>query len=145
MDSGHTITQLVDEKGERVILITIEYIRYNNINTPSYFHALATTDAAVFYREHLHTDTLQFYLLNNQDFDQTNFNLKRVQGATLCRLVTQLKAMNGEYPDESILENIISKQEIQAIGDPLQETLNRLVGPGIATLNLTARVPVHIT
>jgi hypothetical protein len=145
VDSGQTIAQIIGEKGERVILITIEYIRYNNINTPSYFNALATTDAAIYYKENLHTDTLKFYLLNNQDFDQTNFDLKRVQGATLCRLVTQLKAMAGEYPDEPTLESIIRKQEIQVIGDPPQETMNRLVGPGTTMIKLEARVPVHTT
>jgi len=145
IDPGRTIPQIVDEKGERVILITIEYIRYNNIDTPSYFNALATTDAAVYYKDHLHTDTLKFYLLNNQVFEQTDFDLKRMQGATLCRLVTHLKAMAGQYPDEPTLQNIISKQEVQVIGDPPQETMNRLSGPGIGALTLTAQVPVHTT
>jgi hypothetical protein len=145
VDPVRTIAQIVDEKGERVILITIEYIRYNNINTPSYFNALTTADANVYYRERLHTDILKFYVLNNQDFEQTNFDLKRAQGATLCRLVTHLKAMAGQYPDESTLQNIISKQEIQVIGDPPQESLNHLVGPGRMAFSLTARVPIHAT
>jgi hypothetical protein len=124
IDPERTIAQTVDKKGERVILITIEYIRYSNIDTPSYFDALARTDAAVYYKDHLHTDTLRFYLLNNHDFEQTNFNLKRAQGATFSRLVTQLKAMAEDYPDEPTLEKIISKQEIQVIGDPPQETID---------------------
>jgi hypothetical protein len=145
IDPEHTINQIVDEKGERVILITIEYIRYSNINSPSHLNVLATIDAVAYYKDRLHTDTLKFYVLNNRDFEQTDFDLKRVQGARLCRLVTQLKAMAGQYPNESTLQDIISKQEIQVIGDPLQETMNTLVGPGRTTFNLTARVPIHTT
>ncbi len=140
IDPGRTITQIVGEKSERVILITIEYIRYHNIDTPSYFRALAATDAAVYYKEHLHTDTLKFYLINNQDFEQTDFDSKRAQGAALCRLVTQLKAMAGQYPDGSILENIISEHEIQVVGDPPKETMERLVGPGRTSASLEARI-----
>jgi hypothetical protein len=130
----------VGQKSDRVILITIEYIRYNNIDTPSYFRALAPTDAAVYYKENLHTDTLKFYLVNNQDFEQTDFNSKRAQGASLCRLVTQLKAMDGQYPDESTLENIITKHEIQVVGDPPKETMERLVGPGRTSASLEERI-----
>jgi hypothetical protein len=53
--------------------------------------------------------------------------------------------MAGQYPDESTLQNIISKQEIQVIGDPPQESLNHLVGPGRMAFSLTARVPIHTT
>jgi hypothetical protein len=138
-----TNVQVVGEKGQRVILITIEYIRYSNIDTPSYFGALATTDAAAYYKDHLHTDTLKFYLVNNQDFEQVDFDSKRIQGATLCRLVTQLKTMAGKYPDEPTLESIINKHEIQAIGDPPKENLDRLVGHGSNTISLEARVPLQ--
>lgn len=134
-DTGQTISKIVDEKGERVILMTIEYIRYNHINTPSYLNALPSRDAIAFYKEHFHTDVLKFYLLNNHDFDRTNFDVKRAQGAALCRLVTQLKAMVNEYPDDATLETIIRKQEIQAIGDPLQETLHRSINRNPRPLN----------
>jgi hypothetical protein len=143
IDSGRTVVEIVGEKGERVILISIEYIRYHNINTPSYFNALATADATSYYKDHLHTDKLNFYLLNNQDFDQTDFNLKRAQGSTLCRLVTLLKAMDGEYPDESTLENIIDKHEIQTIGDPPKETMDKIVGHGTTTTTVETRVPLQ--
>jgi hypothetical protein len=49
-----------------------------------------------------------------------------MQGSTLCRLVTQLKSMVGRYPDESTLEMIISSQYNLAIGDPPQETIERI-------------------
>lgn len=144
-DPEFTTPRIVDEKGERVILITIEYIRYHNINTPSYFTALATTDAAVYYRDHLYTDTMKFYLLNNQDFEHEDFNSKRTEGSLLCRLVTQLKALAGQYPDDSTLKNIIHQEQIHIIGDPPQETMNQLVEGGKTTATLTARVPVHTT
>jgi hypothetical protein len=143
INPDHTTVQVVDEKGERFILITIEYIRYSNINTPSYFGALATTDAAAYYKDHLHTDTLKFYILNNHDFEQADFDLKRAQGATLCRLITLLKAMSGQYPDEAALADIINKHEIQTVGDSPRENLDKLIGHGRATASLELRVPVH--
>ena len=56
----------------------------NYINTPSYFNILSVSDAI--------------------DFDRTNFDVKQAQGVILCRLVTQLKAMRNDYPDELTLE-----------------------------------------
>ncbi len=142
-DPGRIIRQIVDEKGERVILIEIQYIRYSNINSPSYFNALAKTDAEVYYKERFDTVPLTFYLLNNQDFDQTNFDLKRAQAVTLCRLVAHLKAMVGQYPDEPTLNNIINKQAILDIGDPPQEALVHITEPGTTAVQIEIQAPIH--
>jgi hypothetical protein len=83
----------------------------------SYFNALATTDTTVYYREHPHP-----YILSNSIY-----------------LIIKIST------DEPILESIISKQEIQVIGDPLQETMNHLIWPGTTTVRLGTRVPVHTT
>ena len=64
----------------------------------------------------------------HQEFEQVNFDLKRAQGAALCRLVTQFKDMDGRYPDKTALAEMINKHEVQVVGDPPQEMLERLVG-----------------
>ncbi len=135
------VTTISGEEAQRRILITIEYIRYSNIHTPSHVRVLSALDQATFYKENLHTDILQFYLLDNCDFEQTAFDLKRMQASVLCRMVTQLKAMIGNYPDESILQTIISKHSTLAIGDPPKENLERLVGPGQVSTSMEVSVP----
>jgi hypothetical protein len=83
------ITTISNKEAERKILITIEYIRYSNIDTPSHIRVLSVPDQFGFFREHLYEDTLKFYLLDNYDLEQADFDLKRTQASTLCRLITK--------------------------------------------------------
>jgi hypothetical protein len=133
--SEEIIRTILNQEAQRYILITIEYIRYSNIDSPSHVRVLPQSDQAAFFNKHFNMDMdpLQFYLLNNNVFEQTDFNLKREQASILCRLVTQLKAMGGHYPDELALERIISNPNILAIGDPVEETMTRFTGPGRIT------------
>ncbi len=137
------ITIISNQEAERKILITIEYLRYSNIDTPSHIRVLSPADQVAFFKEHLHTDTLTFYLLDNLDFEQDDFDLKRMQASTLCRLVTQLKTMIGHYPDEPTLQIIIGKQDSLTVGDPPKETIGRLTGPGRITASLELAIPVQ--
>ncbi len=130
------VTTISDQKAQRKILITIEYIRYNNIHSPSHVRVLTAADQAEFYRQHFYKDILLFYLLNNDVFEQYDFDLKREQASTLCRLVTQLKATVGHYPDEPTLRRIISKPDTLAIGNQADETMGRLTGPATVTTTL---------
>jgi len=138
------ITTISNQEAERKVLITIEYIRYSNIDTPSHIRVLSVPDQFAFFREHLCKDTLNFYLLDSYDFEQADFDLKRMQASTLCRLVTQLKAMVGYYPDEPTLQMIIDKGDNMAIGDPPNETIGRLTGPGMITASLELTVPFQV-
>ena len=136
------VTTISNEQAERKILVTIEHIRYSNIHTPSHIRVLQTSDQFGFFKENLHTDILKFYLLDNCDFEQENFNFKQMQASTLCRLVTQLKSMIGHYPDESTLKQIIGKEATLVIGDAPQETIEQLTGPGqINRTSLNMTVP----
>jgi hypothetical protein len=82
---------------------------------------LSPSDQLDFYKKNFHKEPLEFYLLENKDFEQADFDFKRMQGSTLCRLVTQLKTMADHYPDEATLEEMISKHDHLAVGDPPQE------------------------
>lgn len=138
------ITTISNQEAVRKILITIEYVRYSNIHTPSHIRAMSTADQGAFYKENLCRDTVQFYLLDNRDFEQGDFDSKRLQASTLCRLVTQLKSMIGCYPDETTLNKIIGKGNVLTIGEPPRETLEQLVGPGITHTALEAIVPAPV-
>jgi hypothetical protein len=135
------ITKISNREAERKILVIVEYIRYSNIHTPSNVRVLSVPDQVAFYKEHLDIDTLKFYLLANRDFEQADFNLKRTQASTLCRLVTQLKSMIGYYPDEPTLEKIIGKRGTFAIGDPPQETIGQSVVSARANVGWETTVP----
>lgn len=138
------ITTISNQEAERKILITIEYSRYSNIDTPSHIRVLSLSDQVAFFRERFHTDILEFYLLDNHDFEQTDFDLKRMQASTICRLVTQLKSMSGHYPDALTLEHIIGKHDTLAIGNPPEENFRRLTSAERinASLNFTT-VPIE--
>jgi hypothetical protein len=123
------IKTISNREAERKILITVDYIHYSNIHTPSHVRVLSVPDQAAFYKEHIDIDTLQFYLLDNHDFEEADFDAKKMQAATICRLVTQLKSMIGHYPDEPTLDQIIGKHGILTIGDPPQGTIQRLDVP----------------
>ena len=124
-----------------MILMKITYIRYSNADTPSYLRALPSDASATFLRENFHQETLKFYLLNSKEFEQENYEIKRAQGASLCRLVTQLKAMAPYYPDQPALEQIIVKEQVHAFGDRPQDNLDTLVRVGPQVHPLTPPPP----
>ena len=135
------ITTISNQEAERKILITMEYIRYSNIDTPSHVRVFSPSDQFDFYRRNFHKiEPLEFYLLDNYDFEQADFDFKRMQASTLCRLVTQLKAMIGHYSDEPTLGMIIGKRGNLAVGDPPQETIGRLTGSGRITISIEVTV-----
>ena len=115
------IKRIANQEAERKILMTIEYIRYSNIHTPSHVNVLATSDQTEFYKEKFNTVTLEFYLLNSIDFEQNHYKLIQMQASTVCRLVTQLKSMAGHYPDEQTLKQIIGKSAMFLFGDITKE------------------------
>jgi hypothetical protein len=145
MKSEEIITTISNQQAERKILITIEYVHYSYIDTPSHVRVLGTNDQLEFYKGRFRTDPpLKFYLLDNNEYEQTDFDLKRMQAATLCRLVTQLKSMTPRYPDESTLQMIINKPDSLTIGDEAQETITRLAGPARITTGLELTIPIEI-
>ncbi len=136
-------TTIQGEHAERRILVTIEYIRYSNIHTPSHVRALAISDQGAFYRENLHKDTMQFYLMDNSDCKQTDFELKHMQASVLCRLVTDFKAMVGHYPDEPTFQTILKRHDGLAIGEPPKEDIVQLMGLANVTTQLQLAIPLQ--
>jgi hypothetical protein len=133
------VTTIEGENADRKVLVTIEYIRYSNIDTPSHVRALDTVDRTAFYKENFHTETLKFYLLDSSEFDATNFELRREQGAKLCRIVTQLKTMVRNYPDEQKLLQIINHNSEFAIGESPKETISSIAAPTMVLQKLEVK------
>jgi hypothetical protein len=111
------ITTIANQEAGRKILITIEYMRYSNVHIPSTVRVLSPTGQQNFNKEQLQKETLIFYLLESHEYEHTDFELKQAQASTLCRLVTQLKAMAEHYPDEATLNQIMHKRENSLFGE----------------------------
>ena len=138
------VTTVTDEHAERKIIVTIEYVHYSNIHTPSHIRVLQTSDQAEFYQKRLHSETLKFYLTVSRQTEQDNFHIRQKEAAMLCRLVTQLKSMIGHYPDEQTLEQIVNKRSALTIGEPPTETIQRINPAGsITNVNLRTTPPQH--
>ena len=87
------VTTIANQEADRKILITIEYMRYSNVHIPSTVLALSSNSKQTFNKQQLQKEMLQFYLFESHQFEHTDFDLKQTQASTLCRLITQLKAM----------------------------------------------------
>lgn len=122
------IPQITNRTAERRILVTIEQIHYSNIHTPSHTRVLTVPDQTGFFKERFQPELLLFYLLDDANFDEKQFDSYRMQAAILCRLVTELKAMIGSYPDESALKELITKRSLFSTGDIPNEALEELAG-----------------
>jgi hypothetical protein len=112
-----------NKKAKRVIVITIEYLRYGRIDTPSHVRVLNENDRVSFYNSRMNVDTLQFYLLVSDEFDPIQFNLQRNQAETLACLITRIKQMAPqEYPSETQLQELVRIQVLEIFGVELKES-----------------------
>jgi hypothetical protein len=111
------------EKAARRIVVTIKHVRHSNVDTPTNVRVLSAIRQAAFYEEQLAVDTVKFYYLHNTEVEKNEYNKQLQDSETLARIIIQLKAMNGHYPDVPQLEQIINQQQIRLFGIELDETL----------------------
>ncbi|CAF2065305.1 unnamed protein product [Rotaria magnacalcarata] len=144
-------TEIIEEKkAERVITVHIQYSKYSNLDTVSNARILPESDRAQFYKNHFQPNTeLKFYLVLNAEYDSVNFNEKRVQAENLCRIIMQLKGINGggtvnsdrlhtkedavfsaaatiSYPNPEDLQQILNQSYYGIFGDVHQERLHSI-------------------
>ncbi|CAF1021376.1 unnamed protein product [Adineta ricciae] len=111
-----------ERKAERVITMTVEYVKYSNIDTPSHVRLLTGQEQANFYKDKFHVEKeLKFYLVNNNEFDPTNFDMKKEQAEALCRMIKQLKGMRSKYPSETDLSEILNQSHLRTFGQVFAE------------------------
>jgi hypothetical protein len=71
---------------------------------------LSAVKQAEFYESYLGAKTVRFYYLYTATVDDLDYRKKLLESETLARMVMQLKAMNGHYPDGPQLEQIIQQK-----------------------------------
>ncbi|CAF3377641.1 unnamed protein product, partial [Rotaria sp. Silwood2] len=134
---------------QRVITIHLQYSKYSNLDTVSNARILPESDRAEFYKKQFRPyEQLQFYLVRNAEYDATNFDKKREQAENLCRIIMQLKGMNGgvtnssvrlvtkedvvipaaslHYPSPQALQQILNQPYVGIFGDAHQERLHSI-------------------
>ena len=124
------ITTNEKQEAARIITVTIEHLRYGLVHTPSLVHVLSEEKKAEFYEKHKKVDTLQFYYLHNETFDENEYKMQLRDSEALARLVMQLKAMDNRYPDEAQLQKIIQQNFSHYFGQKLREDMPTLQGAG---------------
>ncbi|CAF0965716.1 unnamed protein product [Adineta steineri] len=104
-------------QAERVVTMTIEYNKYSNLDSATHTCLLSEQDRFAYYKHKFQADLeLTFYLINDQEYEQTNFDAKKNEAETLCRAVMQLKGMKKQYPSEDQLEKILNQAHQRTFG-----------------------------
>ncbi|CAF4532472.1 unnamed protein product [Rotaria sp. Silwood2] len=143
-------SEIVEAKNaQRVITIHLQYSKYSNLDTVSNARILPESDRAEFYKQQFRPyEQLQFYLVRNAEYDATNFDQKKEQAENLCRIIMQLKGMNGgvtntsvrlvtkedvvvpaaslHYPSPQELQQILNQSYVGIFGDAHQEGLHSI-------------------
>ncbi|CAF1633165.1 unnamed protein product [Didymodactylos carnosus] len=123
-------TEIIEEKNaQRVITIHLQYSKYSNLDTVSNARILPESDRAEFYKNQFQPNTeLKFYLVRNAEYDSANFDQKKVQAENLCRIIMQLKGMNGGVTGSSL--RLLTKENVvvpAAISYPSPQELQQIL------------------
>lgn len=114
-------TETKKKEATRCIVITIKHLCHSYVDTPSNVRVLSVVKQAEFYEKQLEVNIIKFSYFQSENFDEVEYNSKLGESETLARIVMQLKAMNGHYPDSSQLEQIIQQQQIRPFGFEIDE------------------------
>jgi hypothetical protein len=77
----------------RMILIEMKCIQHSNIDIPTHVNVLPTDEKHKFYTENFNVDPIYFYLVNNTEPDQNDFQKKSSEAERFIRVVVQLRKM----------------------------------------------------
>lgn len=126
----------IERRVQRMVKISIDYSKYSNPDSASHARLLGSKEPEAYYKKQFEPHTkLEFYLINDIDFDLTTFGIKRQQAEALCRTVMHLKSMRGNYPSENELDKILDQ--------PLQRTHGNLYHePKLLQLSLSQQTQV---
>lgn len=111
-----------ERQAKRVITMTINYSKHSHPDTLSNARLLSAEDQNKFYKGvFVPHERLEFYLVNDTEFDRNNFETKMQQATNLCRTVMQMKAVNDRYPPSEKLFSILESSNSKIIGDQYKE------------------------
>jgi hypothetical protein len=77
----------------RMILIEMQCIHHSNIDIPTHVRVLPEDEKQKFYTENFNVEPIYFYLVNNNETEQNDFQKKSYEAEKLCRIVVQLRNM----------------------------------------------------
>ncbi|CAF1135098.1 unnamed protein product [Rotaria magnacalcarata] len=111
-----------EREARRVIIVTLEYIKYSNLDTPSNTRLLSNGEQLAHYKEKFKLEEqLEFYLFMDTDLNASNFEVKKKEAEDFCRTVMQLKGMRNQYPSENELEQILNQSIKKTVGMVFRE------------------------
>ncbi|CAF4440250.1 unnamed protein product, partial [Adineta steineri] len=112
---------------ERVITMTIQYSKYSNLDTASHTRLLSNQDRLEYFKAKFQPDAeLEFYLINDTEFEPMNFDVKKNEAEVLCRTVMQLKGMKNRYPSADELDKILDQPQQRIFGTIFHEPILQL-------------------
>jgi hypothetical protein len=76
-----------------MILIEMQCIHHSNIDIPTHVRVLPEDEKQKFYTENFNVEPIYFYLVNNNETEQNDFQKKSYEAEKLCRIVVQLRNM----------------------------------------------------
>ena len=114
--SEQVVEEEVEKEATRAIRMTIKHLSHSLVHTPSNVAVLSADKQKEFYEKQLNVETLQFYYLQSGLFEETDFNNELEQSEALARIVMQLKAISGQYPDPNQLKEIIQQNYSHLFG-----------------------------
>ena len=118
----YEITMTEKEEATRIITVIIQHVGHSLVHTPSVVRVLPSDKQAEFYQKYQQVNTLKFYYLHNETFDENEYKMNLQDSEALARIVMQLKAMGNcntdelqlralvsHFPDESQLKAIVNR------------------------------------
>ncbi|CAF0767757.1 unnamed protein product [Adineta steineri] len=114
-------------QAERVITMTIQYSKYSNLDTASHTRLLSNQHQLEYFKAKFQPDAeLEFYLINDTEFEPMNFDVKKNEAEVLCRTVMQLKGMKNRYPSADELDKILDQPQQRIFGTIFHEPILQL-------------------
>ncbi|CAF0840286.1 unnamed protein product [Adineta ricciae] len=147
----HQTEMTTENHVQRMITIHLQYSKHSNLDTVSNARILSGDDRQQFYKDHFQPATeKKFYLVNNIEHDSKDFEQKKLQAESLCRIITQMKGMNVGVPSTSIsypnpqeFQEILSQPHSSVFGDISQERVHSVQAQALGAVTTWTATPME--
>lgn len=78
---------------QRMVLMEMKCTRYTNIHIPSHVQILPNDEKINFYKGNFALDTIEFYLINNNETDGNDFDARCNEAEEFIRTIVQIRTM----------------------------------------------------
>ena len=147
----HQTEMTTENHAQRMITIYLQYSKHSNLDTVSNARILSESDRQQFYKDHFQSATeKKFYLVNNEKYDSKNFEQKKLQAESLCRIIIQMKGMNVgvpltsiSYPNPQELQEILAQPHSSVFGDISQERVHAVQAQTLGAVTTWTATPME--